>query len=393
MTFVITIVHGTVPFRWLWDGLTRLGLRAPLDPAPWARRAAPLCKGLIEGLPGDVVFSDFHWSGANSAGARAAAAVQLQRHLEDLIRRYPDARHVVVAHSHGGNVALYALHGDTIRTRLHGVVCVSTPFISIIDRAGWLVPAFIALLYVSAVLAIAVAIGVWSTRHWIMSFPGWRRGLTVTIGVVLVAFGLSIRRGIAFVDDMTRSWKKRVVLPDLAWLARDRLLILRGAGDEANSFLALGQFVAWGAGGLIRRAAVFVGTVHDRIERRLRDAKSGVAKATGIAGAAIVLIALSMLAGVILSPVMLAVTFVSVVTWGVRLGLLSPFIELSAESTPPGTWQVTQLQGYERGGWADLFGTELTTLAHSTVYSDARAIKHIVEWISPPGIDAPDRAG
>ena len=116
------------------------------------------------------------------------------------------------------------------------------------------------------------------------------------------------------------------------------------------------------------------------IEHQFRD-RGRMLKLAASVVAGIVFTALSLVLGVLLSPLMVVATCASIATWGAHLGALSPFIELSAESTPPGTWQITQLEGYHTGKWTDLFGTELRTLAHSTIYSDARAIKNIVDWM------------
>src|SRR4029077_16813997 len=60
---------------------------------------------------------------------RKEAAEDLKLHLASLLERFPDAAHFVIGHSHGGSVALYAMRDDTIRKRLRGVACLSTPFL------------------------------------------------------------------------------------------------------------------------------------------------------------------------------------------------------------------------------------------------------------------------
>ena len=54
--------------------------------------------------------------------------------LAELIRaghaQHPDARHFIVAHSHGGNVALYAIRNPVIRLVIDGIVTLATPFLS-----------------------------------------------------------------------------------------------------------------------------------------------------------------------------------------------------------------------------------------------------------------------
>ena len=42
---------------------------------------------------------------------------------------FPDAKLVLVCHSHGGNVALHALQDEELRGAVAGVVCLATPFL------------------------------------------------------------------------------------------------------------------------------------------------------------------------------------------------------------------------------------------------------------------------
>lgn len=88
---VITLVHGTWARR-----------------ARWTRPDSRLCSALREGLP-HVLFERFIWSGSNSITSRESAARALAEQLRALVSRFPTANHYVIAHSHGGNIAMYAL--------------------------------------------------------------------------------------------------------------------------------------------------------------------------------------------------------------------------------------------------------------------------------------------
>src|SRR5262245_20235181 len=57
----------------------------------------------------DWTICPFLWSGANSVHARDCAARELSDQLRNHLQDDPDARAVIIAHSHGGNVALRAL--------------------------------------------------------------------------------------------------------------------------------------------------------------------------------------------------------------------------------------------------------------------------------------------
>ena len=103
----VTLIHGT-------------GARG----APWTQRGSPLWRDLQTRF-GAAVIDRFDWSGDNNSFARLGAGAELAKHLENLKQRHASARHYLVAHSHGGNVALYA----AARTKVDGIVCLATPFI------------------------------------------------------------------------------------------------------------------------------------------------------------------------------------------------------------------------------------------------------------------------
>jgi hypothetical protein len=80
------------------------------------------------------------WSGANSIFVRDQSALNLAQHLSAEHADHPQAAQLVIAHSHGGNVALRALHflhpSDDSRLREGdganpAVVTLATPFIEV----------------------------------------------------------------------------------------------------------------------------------------------------------------------------------------------------------------------------------------------------------------------
>lgn len=74
----------------------------------------------------EVRLGVFTWSGSNSAEARSEAAAGLRTYLGEQIASAPEARHFVVAHSHGGTVTVDALDGSLT---LAGIVTLGTPFL------------------------------------------------------------------------------------------------------------------------------------------------------------------------------------------------------------------------------------------------------------------------
>jgi Alpha/beta hydrolase family len=110
--FVVTTVHGTFASR-----------------AAWPDADSPLGRYLREHLPGSVEIRPFRWSGANGFRKREAAAHALREHLLRAMNDEPGAVHFVIAHSHGGNIAMLAAGEQSVEKRLAGIVCLSTPFL------------------------------------------------------------------------------------------------------------------------------------------------------------------------------------------------------------------------------------------------------------------------
>jgi hypothetical protein len=106
---VLTLVHGTWGRRSSWT-----------QPSSSLRRAVSVRFG------DRVAFCRFEWSVANTFRARRRASAELARTLVGILREHPNAAHLVVAHSHGGNVALRALTPELMRA-LAGVACLATP--------------------------------------------------------------------------------------------------------------------------------------------------------------------------------------------------------------------------------------------------------------------------
>jgi len=86
-------------------------------------------------LRAGLSYDDFSWSGENTHHARLAAGRKLAQSLDDLAQRLKASTGAplfvnLVAHSHGGNVALEAIRhvGDAVRVRR--LVCLGTPLFS-----------------------------------------------------------------------------------------------------------------------------------------------------------------------------------------------------------------------------------------------------------------------
>ncbi len=109
--YVLTLVHGT------WASTKG-----------WVAAGSFLRRELERRLS-HVTFREFAWTGTNTHTARMDAGARLAEFIRSGHALYPDARHVVIAHSHGGNVALYAMRDPAAREAITGIVTLGSPFI------------------------------------------------------------------------------------------------------------------------------------------------------------------------------------------------------------------------------------------------------------------------
>jgi pimeloyl-ACP methyl ester carboxylesterase len=135
-TYWITLVHGTFSNSSIWT--------------------EAFTGQLAKALGGTVHFETFDWSGKNSQLARLEAARELQKKLLSTQQQHPEAVQFTVGHSHGGNVALYAIRHPNVRRAVRGVVCLGTPFLAVRARALWITAGFIVLGLAATVGAIVI---------------------------------------------------------------------------------------------------------------------------------------------------------------------------------------------------------------------------------------------
>ena len=76
--------------------------------ASWTKPGSAFLKGIRKSAPNDSLILGFTWTGKNCALAREKAALKLRQHLLASAEKYPCAPHVLIGHSHGGNIALRA---------------------------------------------------------------------------------------------------------------------------------------------------------------------------------------------------------------------------------------------------------------------------------------------
>ncbi|ROP44139.1 triacylglycerol lipase [Streptomyces sp. PanSC9] len=342
---VVTLVHGTFARK-----------------AAWTQMDSALSRALSAA---GLQVSRFTWSGRNSFHARAHAARELADHLGRTAREHPGARQWVVAHSHGGNVALHAVE----RLRQQGqvspvpVVTLATPFIHARTRAssGLFVGSavlFGVLLLIEAGLAIATGGHSW-----------FNRALIAAGGVFAVELALCIVGAVRHRDILGEGCGERLVDAIQAPVVSSRNLVaIRAVGDEASLGLASGQLLGW-LGSLVAslfgRSTLWLLIIIAVQLSALLTAILGLGFSVAIIWCGG--FGFFCLGGVI---TMLAASL----TFGLDDGpFVALFASISAEATPPGEARAVQLEPFPSTG--------KLKLTHSRLYDEPEVIRRILQEI------------
>jgi hypothetical protein len=401
---VVTMVHGT----WARN-------------AAWVDPASQFGTGLRDSLAPALVVP-FRWSGRNSVKARSRAVSELRVHIEDIRLRYPDARHALIAHSHGGNVVLSALADPQLARETLGVATLGTPFLSATLRDmdslfgpmdGVVASGFAGI----AVFAVGAALG--HGRTW------WLHGLLTFAGVAVTLLAAS------YLTTRMRKHAERIctMMPATS-LTQDQLAIVRTSADEALAALS-GARVAGGfasifwsmmAGRVVEKLKDMLQAVDyfgmrelqrqvtkssdlddsprrvgrepsplamgnaDLLKKSLRESvlpyfpvlvltllDDGNAWARWVGAVLAVGYGLPALGALVVSVVSIPFSMIfslGFLPCGWTLPFAGPHLDLTAEPAPPGTWSVTQVRAGGEG-----------SLSHGRSHDDWAAISFVSEWL------------
>jgi hypothetical protein len=245
----VTLVHGTWP-----RGIVPYFAKHPL----WFEEGSAFRTQLMGSFSKNNIRCEidaFLWSGANSILDRANAALRLTEQLEDE-RRAVGSRQMIIAHSHGGNVAVRAV--SKIATTPDGknqtplIVTMATPFV---ELHSYLNPE----LYLKAMQGLVpgrtrgVTYGMFSVIIFGFIVAGLAAVTVSTLGetplswlVIVGAFVAILYRHSRWKRGITR--RKEIVQRLVAATRLDcdnvrKLLIVRAIDDEASLTLAFGAIL------------------------------------------------------------------------------------------------------------------------------------------------------
>jgi pimeloyl-ACP methyl ester carboxylesterase len=388
---VVTLVHGTWARR-----------------AAWTLPSSPLCRTLSQAVRGRVAFEPFAWSGGNSIAARRRAVERLVAQLHSLVAQWPRARHYLVGHSHGGNVAFQALADPVVKERITGLACLSTPFLSAAPRdlgpigeiVLWWLP--VVMLFYGGVIALALLLPAYSD----------------TLGPVLLL--VAIATGFLTARSTTRLSSS--VFAALAYPTVDpaRVLILRTTADEAAAALGATHVISWLAGRIWLSTSRALGRTIETLERwrdrlmrhwprTLLVAVCGIAvccaavfsdfgasspawwtATVSVSAVALLLLVATLARGGLVADIVGRIVFamaampflVAIALLGMGVGpellIAGLLFQVTAETTPPGRWVVWQVVA----GTSAESASGDTSMMHSASYQDQGALEILGQWIS-----------
>jgi pimeloyl-ACP methyl ester carboxylesterase len=383
---VVTLVHGTFARR-----------------ADWTAESSPLRRAICKTMREPVRFEQFLWSGWNTVTSRSKAVDRLISHLADLQTRWPQARHFVVGHSHGGNIAFQAMRDKAVEARIAGVVCLSTPFLWASPRnlgpvgriALWWFPVVIALVCLLPAVEL----------------------LPLALQSAAGPIALIIAVGLGFVFSPWATKFAKTVAGALQYpdVQPRKVLIVRSFGDEASAALGAAHMISWIAERLWSGTSRFLGALLSTVEKwraalaerwrllvpacvvlaglaivSLATAERGSwLEVSGMLAAATLAVLIAILArggyvaeflGALLIAVLASPSFLIMLALGIATGpellVAALLFRVTPESTPPGGgWTVWQVP---RDPWNTAQGA---VLMHSTTYDDEESLAIVSQWL------------
>ena len=177
--------------------------------AGWTHSASPLSIGLRSLNAGKICLHRFEWSGDNTHEARCDATSNLSCFLKDMAARFPEAKFLLIGHSHGGNIACAAASSLSPSQRA-GVVTLATPFFHVDRRSLVPMASIPVLLWLTTSMIVIAHVGAWVSEvfarlnHWVYGW--WAESLAnhwlyqayaIVIAVVSLLFFIALALWVA----------------------------------------------------------------------------------------------------------------------------------------------------------------------------------------------------
>jgi pimeloyl-ACP methyl ester carboxylesterase len=229
----VHLVHGTWP-----HGLLRR--RSSQAKKAWFEDGSIVRANIQSHVDTTLNFPVFSWSGRNSYAARSHASIEFSRYIDSWMKKEPEAKHIVIAHSHGGTVAARGIaelrHRLGDEPRIKALVCLATPFVYLsYSQRAKRAQRF----YFGSALSFMAWAGV-----LMVGLRSWDRMLSynwfgiVGIGVAATMF-LHVVFALCFPSLPSRYWGEPAIHPKIP------VFLARATRDEASLTIGLTQSIHW----------------------------------------------------------------------------------------------------------------------------------------------------
>lgn len=378
---IITLVHGTFSPR-----------------AAWTFSDSTFCRILAEHLGAEsaTAFRRIEWRGLcgtfanNGHDYRLAGGEALAASLKQSFDEFAHAEQWVIAHSHGGMVALYALRDPRVAARLSGIITIATPFIVCEPRDLTSPTIKLCTFWVAPVVAVLALVGAaFVTRYFFSPRSGaadlFMLGNAGAIGIGVAAY---LNWGRDAILRRLPFWQRRTLdklrIPEPR---RQRVRCMSIRHDEARGWLDIWYAIAawphWLWNGMLyvpfMLAVFMLALVFGDSFLASMSGRVGVARITGALQAAL---SWALLAGTAHLALM---TLVPACTRAIGLGfgqesILDNLLVDIRSALTPGPFSTVTEQHFPSatGGW----------LRHSRLYESDESISAIARFIQPEP-DAP----
>jgi len=369
----------------------------------WVLEGSEFRKELLGALQEstDVEFKNIDWRGFlrffnNGHHSRLRAGQELAKASLEWVRSEPGIPLFFVAHSHGGNVVMYALRNPELLAATTGVVSLSTPYIAVEGRslghfseAIWAGLGLIALFAVggTSILLISAEIADrWpSTAQTILSFgPRMKWSHLLAVAPSIVGLGL-VFAAMQWTDDFVSAKLKRLRTSSIErfWqpsLEESKCFVAGTAWDEAAGGLAVAQFAA----DLPMLLSKLPWLVLAAFAWMLYKDPLSMNQSLHSVGAfqfvwnLVIVIAGALYSAVVLTAglviLFLLLRLVLMVVHSAGFGFISPIVgvvtSITGKRVPPGLYR-----------WRGYVPQATKGMVHSRLYDDRLVIRDIAEWI------------
>jgi pimeloyl-ACP methyl ester carboxylesterase len=328
---VFVLIHGTWNMR-----------------AAWAKQDSHLFRELSRLWPKSGIYR-FIWSATNGIRQRLVAADILSEILDEIAERYPSSPLVLIAHSHGGNVAAWA--STNVKKPIAAAVYLNTPFIQALDPASTTSLFLrVVLLIGSAIIFISLAVSFQNLFFANREGPTllfWELGV---IGACMAAIQLVVPRWLKALRQRVVEYtnSNRNVLRELSTFV---------VGDEPASALSTVYLVQW-LGQRIIFGLLFAIPMGAIITRFVQSLNSWLDRSLPYIAGGIVTIYLLYL-------------ILAVSGYGLLQGLIALDAMVTSTPAPQG-----------RTDFVTIAWTGEHPVRHSSVHDSPEAISEIMKWLA-----------